>query len=305
MVNKEISKEVCTLADWDHEKLKFRHSVLNGLSVWENFQTDKHQEMKPQSRSQFMTIMIITKGEGLVNINLEDICVRENSMIHFSPNTLVKLPEVDQGFTISGVTFTIDFLTDIGMPDRISELFNYFSTRYSPIWQLEPEDTYLIKHQIHLLAERVKKYATHPYGKEILINGFQIFLMEIGALGQKYSEMTRLNFSRQESLVIKFSNLVQQQFRELRTVKMYADQLNVSAKYLTEVVKEYSGKNAGEIINDLVILEAKFLLRTTELSIGEIADILHFSDQSFFGKYFKRQTGKSPKTFRENEILSL
>ena len=156
-----------------------------------------------------------------------------------------------------------------------------------------------------MLAERVKKYATHPYGKEILINGFHIFLYEIAALGQKYSEMTRLNFSRQESLVIKFSNLVQQQFRELRTVKKYADQLNVTAKYLTEVVKEYSGKNAGEIINDLVILEAKFLLRKSELSIGEIADILHFSDQSFFGKYFKRQTGLSPKAFRETEFLSL
>jgi AraC-like DNA-binding protein len=156
-----------------------------------------------------------------------------------------------------------------------------------------------------LLSKRIEKYETHPYGKEILIKGFHIFLYEIAALGQKYSEMTRLNFSRQESLVMKFSNLVHQQFRELRTVKKYADQLNVSAKYLTEVVKEYSGKNAGEIINDLVILEAKFLLRKSELSIGEIADILNFSDQSFFGKYFKRQTGLSPKAFRETEFLSL
>lgn len=300
-----IKKEVSEIADLDHNKAKFKYSVLNGLSVWENLDTSQRQDLAPRIRSEFMTIMIITKGKGMISINMEDTCVQENSLLHFSPNTLVSLPEKEQVFTISGVSFTTNFLSDIGMPERNAEIFNYFSSRYSPLWNIEPEDTALIKHQIHLLSERVKKYATHPYGKEILINGFHIFLFEIGALGHKYSEMTRLNFSRQESLVIKFSNLVQQQFRELRTVKKYADQLNVTAKYLTEVVKEYSGKNAGEIINDLVILEAKFLLRKSELSIGEIADILHFSDQSFFGKYFKRQTGLSPKAFRETEFLSL
>jgi AraC-like DNA-binding protein len=303
-----FKKEVFDLADLDHNKVKFRHSVLKGLSVWENLETAKRQDLKPpknQFRSEFMTIMIITEGEGRVSMNMEEVHVKKNSLVHISPNTIMERPDEVQEFTMSGVSFTIDFLSEIGMPDKNAELFNYFSSRYSPVWNLEPEDAVIIQHQIHLLAERVKKYAINPFGKEILINGFHIFLFEIGALGQKYSEMTRLNFSRQESLVIKFSNLVQQQFRELRTVKKYADQLNVTAKYLTEVVKEYSGKNAGEIINDLVILEAKFLLRKSEFSIGEIADILHFSDQSFFGKYFKRHTGLSPKAFRETEFLSL
>ncbi|MCY1525422.1 HTH-type transcriptional activator RhaS [compost metagenome] len=188
------------------------------------------------------------------------------------------------------------------MPERMADVFKYFTSIYSPVWKIEPEDSALIRRRINLLGDRVKQYATHQFGKEILTHEFHIFLFEIGALGQKYSQMTRLNFSRQERLVIKFNNLAQQQFRELRTVKKYADQLNVTPKYLTEVVKEYSGKNAGEIINDLVILEAKFLLRKSEFNISQIADILHFSDQSFFGKYFKRQTGISPKTFREIEF---
>lgn len=297
--------DVYSMADLDHNTVKFRHSVLNGLSVFENLETANRQDLKPQVRAHFMTIMIITKGKGMVRINMEDTSIKENSLIHISPNTLVDLPPEIQDFTLSGVSFTLDFLSEIGMPERNSEIFNYFSSRYSPVWLLEKEDTALIKHQIHLLAQRVKKYAIHPFGKEILINGFYIFLFEIGALGQKYSEMTRLNFSRQESLVIKFSNLVQKQFREFRTVKTYADQLNVTAKYLTEVVKEYSGKNASEIIDNLVILEAKFLLQKSELSIGEIADLLNFSDQSFFGKYFKRHTGSSPSEFRKSIFLSL
>src|SRR5690606_18454588 len=141
----------------------------------------------------------------------------------------------------------------------------------------------------------------HAFGREILVHGFYIFLFEMGALGQKYSKVTRLNFSRQENLVLKFNNLAQQQFREIRTVKKYAEQLNVSAKYLTEVIKEYSGKKASDMIHDLVIMEAKFLLSKSQLSIGEIAEKLCFSDQSFFGKYFKRHAGISPKAFRGSE----
>ena len=280
-------------------------SVLNGLSIWENYNTAQSQHVRNQPRAESMTIFVITEGKGSITLNREKVNVKENSMVQITPHTLIDLPSEKQVFTITGVSFTDAFLADIGIPKRLSEVFNYFSSRYTPVWTIEPEDTALIKHQTHLLAQRVKQYATHQFGREILIHEFNIFLFEIGAVVGKYSQMTHLTFSRQERLVIRFSNLVQQQFRELRTVKKYADQLNVSAKYLTEVVKESSGKNAGEIINDLVILEAKFLLRKSELTIAEISDILNFSDQSFFGKYFKRQTGVSPKEFRKIEFSLL
>jgi len=302
MVDKNISNEVYKITDANHEKVKFAHTIHDGFSVVEDFSVCEGRDLKSHFRSEFMSIFIITKGTGKINLNMEDIDVRENSLIHVAPNTLIGAPPTDQSCSVSGVRFSPDFISEIGMPERTSDIFSYFSSKFSPVWNLEPEDTEMVKHQIHLLAECCQRYSTHPFGKEILIHGFWIFLFEIGALGQKYSQMTRLSFSRQESLVIKFSNLAQQQFRQERTVKKYADQLNVSAKYLTEVVKEYSGKNASEIINDLVILEAKFLLSRSQLSIGQIAEDLNFSDQSFFGKYFKRQTGVSPKVYRESEF---
>src|SRR5690554_5688059 len=295
----KIMNEVYQMADLNHTRVKFGHTVMNGFSVIEEFNVCKGADLKGNFRSDFMSVFIVTKGEGQISLNMEDIPIKENSLINIVPNMLLgALPE-NQSLCISGLSFTTDFIAEIGLPEGTSEVFNYFSSKFYPVWDLIPEDAALVKRQISLLVERIKKYAIHPYGKEILIHGFYIFLFEIGALAQKYTQMTRLRFSRQESLVIKFSNLAQNQFREVRTVKTYADQLNISAKYLTEVVKEYSGKNASEIINDLVILEAKFLLSKSQLSIGEIAERLNFSDQSFFGKYFKRQTGLSPKAFRE------
>lgn len=278
------------------------HSVLNGLTIWENFDTSHSAHLKNRLQPDSMTVFVITKGKGTLVLNRDEVQVRENSMIQISPGTLRNMPRNNQAFTITGISFTANFLKDIGIPQRLSEIFNYYSAHITPVWHLEPEDMALIRRKIHVFTDRVKNYAIHPFGREILIHEFNIFLFEIGALVQKYSQMTRLTFSRQEQLVVRFSNLAQQHFRGLRTVKKYADKLNVTAKYLNEVVKNSSGKKASEIINDLVILEAKFLLQRSEMSIGQIAEHLNFSDQSFFGSYFKRHTGLSPKVYRKNEF---
>lgn len=78
--------------------------------------------------------------------------------------------------------------------------------------------------------------------------------------------------------------------------------LSHAIKYWGEVAKEYSRRKATDIINDLVILEPKYLLLPSELSIGEIAEALGVSNQSFFGKYFKLLSGGSPKVFREIQL---
>ena len=78
----------------------------------------------------------------------------------------------------------------------------------------------------------------------------------------------------------------------------YAEQMNITPKYLSSVIKDISGKTAARWIDEYVILEAKTLLKYSGMSIQEIADALNFSTQSFFGKYFKQHTGCSPSRFK-------
>src|SRR4051794_37854350 len=101
----------------DQDPVKFRHSVINGLSIWEDFNTSDGKQLKSSFRSETMTIFIITKGSGTVTINMEDTHLNENSLLHLSPNTLIDLPNENQIFTITGVSFTNDFLSDVGMPE--------------------------------------------------------------------------------------------------------------------------------------------------------------------------------------------
>jgi AraC-like DNA-binding protein len=98
--------------------------------------------------------------------------------------------------------------------------------------------------------------------------------------------------------VDRFLNLVQENFREQRDINFYADRMCLTPRYLSRLIKKNSGYFAGEWINNHVILEAKALLKSTNMTIQQISDELNFPSQSFFGKYFKRITGMSPKEYR-------
>ena len=88
-------------------------------------------------------------------------------------------------------------------------------------------------------------------------------------------------------------------YKEERSLGFYAGKLCITPKYLSLISKDVSGRSAGEWIDQYVVLEAKTLLKSTRMSIQEIADVLNFANQSFFGKYFKHHTGISPKEYRK------
>lgn len=96
----------------------------------------------------------------------------------------------------------------------------------------------------------------------------------------------------------RFIRLANRHHVERRFLDFYADQLGISTKHLSRTVKRYTGIPAVEWIDIFIVIDAKILLSTTTLSIREIADRLNFSSQSFFGKYFKKYTGISPKDYR-------
>jgi len=106
--------------------------------------------------------------------------------------------------------------------------------------------------------------------------------------------------SKQEVVVEKFLNLAQANYKKQRELEFYADKLCLSTKHLSKVVKENSGTSANDWIDNYVILEAKALLNSTNMTIQQISDEMNFPSQSFFGKYFKRRVGVSPKEYRNN-----
>lgn len=275
-------------------------SSIHGFSVRYNQPFYEHDLFKFNFRSDFLIALLIVKGEITFSLNLEEYTAKQDNLVIVSPNAVRKVILVSKDCVVSGVNFTIEFLTAIGMPKNAVELLDYFSSQFSPHWNVDHKDASAVQVLIQQLNKRVIALNEHVYGKELLYHTFYIFLYEVYGMSKKYAVPFHHHVTRKENLVKNFTQLVQKQFRSQRNVTTYAEQLNITPKYLTETVKEITGKTAGEIIDDFVLLEAKLLLDNPALSIAEIADELHFSDQSFFGKYFKRHTGLSPKEYRQS-----
>lgn len=83
-------------------------------------------------------------------------------------------------------------------------------------------------------------------------------------------------------------------------MQFYADQLHLTPKYFSKLIKQSTGKTAGEWIDELVIVAAKGMLKSSNLTVAQISEELNFANPSFFGRYFKSKTGLTPKQFQSS-----
>jgi len=102
----------------------------------------------------------------------------------------------------------------------------------------------------------------------------------------------------QQIILRKFIELINNHYIDKRTVQEYADMLSITANYLSQSVKQVSGKNALSFIAERLATEARSLIQYTSFEIAEVAYQLNFSDPANFGKFFKKQVGLSPSEFR-------
>lgn len=299
MINKNASNHV-----YSHSALTSNFNMQSAASVQgfsvNSLTTHIDKDLfKQHFRSDFLAMLLIKKGELHISLNLQEYTAAKNDLLIVSPNSLKQLISVKPRSVVSVISFTSGFLGQMGVPQVLQEVLEYFSSQYSPVWHLAEDDVELFdRHSTHL-EERVRNLEIHPFGKELLIHSFLIFLYEMATVSRQYARQIHTQLSRKELLLVQFTGLVQQHFRQHRSVQHYARQLNITPKYLTETIKEVSGKTAGEIIDDYVLLEAKLYLENPDFNIAQIADALNFNDQSFFGKFFKRLTGVSPKEYRQ------
>lgn len=103
-------------------------------------------------------------------------------------------------------------------------------------------------------------------------------------------------------VISQFFYLAHTYCREQHRVSWYAAQLGVSADALSAALKRLHGKTASAMLEELLAAEAKVCLRNPVLSVQDVAEMLHFSDQSAFGKFFKRHCGISPAVFKKRHI---
>lgn len=109
--------------------------------------------------------------------------------------------------------------------------------------------------------------------------------------------------SHKDNVIQEFHALVTRNFREEHFVGFYADKLAISEQYLARIVRAGTGKSINNIINELLIMEARTMLSSTKYTITEIASKLGFSDAASFCKFFKRNMDQTPLNFRRKILI--
>ncbi len=248
-------------------------------------------------RSDGFIIGICTRGTAEVEVNLKVYEAKPNAMLMSTPFHVMRIYNQSEDFLCRFVVFSKAFLTETNNNSHFLETFSYFRNDSIPTVNLEQSDAAMLLDIYQLIQKKVQR-EEHPYRVEIARSILSTLLYEVEAIYKKQYAIINNKMTRKQELNSLFHNLVFKHYREHRNVQFYADALFVSPKHLTETIKEVSGKTAGEWIDDAVILEAKVLLRNHDVTIAEVANDIHFPDQSSFGKYFKKHTSFSPTEYR-------
>lgn len=171
--------------------------------------------------------------------------------------------------------------------------------RAYPVHKLDEEECFRVVDRIrNMLAYIVDE--THLYRPIIIRNEVSNLFMDLDNSRTKKHGDGEVELSHAELLRERFRELLVEHCRKHREVSYYARELCVTSDYLSRVIKGFDGGSAMKWIATAVVTEAKYLIRQPGKTINQIALEMNFPDQSTFGKFFKKHTGMSPKTYKIN-----
>ncbi len=287
----------CTISDL---------SVLNGRKTpAQDFHVFKSEEFIHNNkfihhpvRSDHYVLLLILAGGIQLQQSLINYQLTPNSLFIISPNTVHQNQQVQEGTQLMGMAFSRNYLTQSGLHIKHMEAFNYYSTQSNPHLALDEQEVHTLHLLLLLLREKDLLEEEYPFKTETMHHAFNLLLFELAAIFKKKGGHQHLRMTRKEEHLMGFLRLLSAHFKEERSVQYYADALFVTPKHLTKTVKEITSKTSGELIDEMVITEAKILLDNPAWSVGKVAEELHFSDQFFFSKFFKNHTGLSPSEYK-------
>lgn len=253
--------------------------------------------VNPVKFSAFTTIFL-TKGSGDVDINLVNYHIEAPAILNISADHIVIPHNVSDDFTASFMVYSKRLVDSISTAIKSSGKFRFAT--FKPYIHLSEEDCQKYR-KYYSEMKRIFQKSNQHFVYETLQFTTIAFFYDVAANYYDYLA-TIASDSAQGRITDMFIHLVQENFRKERFLDFYANLLEITPKHLSRVIKQHTGISAVEWINRHIILEAKVMLRSSNLNVQQISDELNFPSQSFFGRYFKKATGMTPKEYRASTV---
>lgn len=251
------------------------------------------------SRLNALIIGVGTEGETSLTSNLQEFRLKKDSLFIFSPKHILQV-QSNNRFKAHLIVIAPDFLKRINIDTkRMMPLFLQFGSL--PCMELTHAESQSLRSFISMVEQELKGSET-DFSSEIIGGLIAATIYKVGDILTHYltehPEVDSPIHNRAEEYFRQFTELLGEHYKHERSVGFYARQLCITPKYLTTLIKRISGKSVSEWIDNYVILEAKTLLKYSNMSVQEIAYYLNFPNQSFFGSYFKRNACMSPSQYK-------
>ncbi len=266
----------------------------------EVFDANRHFSVKYPHRHDFFEVLYLSKGSGFHVIDGNKYEIKPPCVFFMSPGQAHK---IDFSNDIEGYIFifTAEFyLINQNNQNRLIEFPFFFTIRQDnpPLILDKSENVLFLESLFKNSISELQKGG--GYSIELLRSILDLILTSCSTL-YKADENT-LNKGKGHIMVKKFFQLVEENYHKKLSVNEYADRLAVTPNHLTQTVNQLTGKTSSQIIRAKQVLEIKRLLVHTNLSVTEIANLLNFPDQSYFAKFFKRETGIPPLQYRMKSL---
>lgn len=246
------------------------------------------------------TFTIVTRGWVTILYNGCELTLHEGDLYTYSPGFEVTVLASFNDY--SGICLLADEHFTLSLPtvrDAIRTAYFTVVELTSPVLSLKADDG---RRLLELMPMMIHYQQTGlPNVNDSLRMLYNLFLTDLSAI-QQHSIREHRFPKRVEEIFLGFLGLLPQHFAEHHNIGFYASELCITTTYLSRVVRQVSGgRTVVDYINQMLLMEATYLLRQTSLSVAQIADRLHFAETTTFARFFYRMKGINPREFRKRK----
>lgn len=262
--------------------------------------TDLRYFEEHSCRTEGGAILFCRRGSATVTVDQLHDRITRDTLLLLLPGSILHLNERTDDFRVRFCAFSIELFSEAAY--RLDPSFFHILHDHAVI-RLPDRIVEAVRNWFQM-ASYTYRDRDNIFRNTIICNRLQNVLLEAFDKTLRFAPDVhpQSGTTRQADLFQHFVALVHEHCTEQREVAFYADRLCISTRYLSTIIRSVAHSTAKEFIDRSVVLEIKMLLGSTELSVQEIAYRLHFPDQSYLGRFFKKHTGVSPTEFRNAKM---
>ena len=248
----------------------------------------------------FTMMLFCLGGRMRVQHNLSEYLLQKNDVLLILSGTIGQCLEISSDCKIAIIAFLHQNLVP-EINSQVAVVVRKFLMERA-LLHLADNDMEELFLLYRMLQRRIEQ-SDYAYKRELITSCMQMMSFHFFNWMKPYvdqQEKARVG-NRKRQIYDDFMQLLQSNYTSERSVGFYAGKLCITPKYLSQVVYAVSGRYAGDWIRDYVILEAKALLKSGRYNVQQVSNMLNFPNQSFFGVYFKKETGYSPRAYQETK----